>query len=84
MKFNPPKVDGKDDATGEALVQRDDDKEETVKKRLKVYHQQTEPLVSFYAEWASSGDEHAPKVHRIEGMGAVEDVRDRIIAALES
>jgi adenylate kinase len=84
VKFNPPKVDGKDDATGEALVQRDDDKEETVKKRLKVYHQQTEPLVSFYAEWAASGDEHAPKVHRVEGMGAVEDVRDRVFAALES
>src|ERR1700752_37889 len=64
VKFNPPKVEGKDDITGEALVQRDDDKEETVKKRLAVYHQQTEPLVSYYAEWASSGDEHAPALHR--------------------
>jgi adenylate kinase len=84
VKFNPPKVANKDDATGEALVQRDDDKEETVKKRLKIYHDQTEPLVSYYAEWASSGDEHAPQLHRIEGVGSVEEVRDRIFAALES
>jgi adenylate kinase len=84
IKNNPPKVANKDDVTGEALVQRDDDKEETVKKRLKIYHDQTEPLVSYYAEWASSGDEHAPSLHRIEGVGAVDEVRDRIFAALES
>src|SRR5713101_7436059 len=66
VKFNPPKVAGKDDVTGEPLVLRDDDKEETVKKRLAVYHQQTEPLVNYYAGWAGSGDEHAPKVHRID------------------
>ena len=82
IKFNPPKVAMKDDVTGEPLVQRDDDKEATVKKRLKVYHEQTEPLVSYYSEWASSGDEHAPSVHRIEGVGAVEEVRDRIFHAL--
>ena len=84
VKYNPPKVKDKDDATGEPLVQRDDDKEATVKKRLKIYHEQTEPLVSYYAEWASSGDEHAPKLHRIEGVGTVDEVRDRIFAALES
>jgi adenylate kinase len=82
LKFNPPKVAGKDDVTGEPLVQRDDDKEETVKKRLGVYHEQTEPLVSYYAQWASSGDVHAPIVHRIDGVGSVEQVRDRIFAAL--
>ena len=82
VKFNPPKVAGKDDATGEPLVQRDDDKEETVRKRLAVYHQQTEPLVSYYSEWASSGEEHAPTVHRIDGVGTVDQVRDRIFAAL--
>ena len=84
VKYNPPKVEGKDDVTGEPLVQRDDDKEATVKNRLSVYHKQTEPLVNFYAGWAASGDEHAPKVHRVEGVGSVEEVRDRIFAALES
>jgi len=84
VRNNPPKVANKDDVTGEPLVQRDDDKEETVKKRLKVYHQQTEPLVSYYAEWASSGDEHAPMLHRIDGVGTVDEVRDRIFAALDS
>jgi adenylate kinase len=81
-KFNPPKVAGKDDVTGEALVQRDDDKVETVKKRLGVYHKQTEPLVEYYRKWAESGDPKAPKYHRVEGLGKVEDVRDRIFAAL--
>ena len=83
IKFNPPKDDLKDDITGEPLVQREDDKEETVKKRLAVYHEQTEPLVSYYAEWASSGDVHAPSLHRIDGVGSVEQVRDRIFKALE-
>ena len=82
VKFNPPKREGVDDATGEPLVQRDDDKEETVKKRLAVYHQQTEPLVSYYAKWAATGDRRAPKYHRIDGLGKVEEVRDRIFAAL--
>jgi adenylate kinase len=84
VKNNPPKVANKDDVTGEPLVQRDDDKEETVKKRLKIYHEQTEPLVSYYAEWAASGDEHAPMLHRIDGVGTVDEVRDRIFAALDS
>jgi adenylate kinase len=84
VKYNPPKVANKDDVTGEPLVQRDDDKEATVKNRLKIYHQQTEPLVSYYAEWAASGDEHAPNLHRIDGVGTVEEVRDRIFAALDS
>lgn len=82
LKYNPPKVAGKDDATGEALVQREDDKEATVKNRLDVYHKQTQPLVNYYAEWAASGDEHAPQLHRIDGVGSVEDVRDRIFEAL--
>ncbi len=83
VKFNPPKVDMKDDVTGEPLVQREDDKEATVKKRLGVYHEQTQPLVSYYSEWASSGDAHAPEVHRIDGVGTVDEVRDRIFLALD-
>ncbi|MBL8516846.1 MAG: adenylate kinase [Betaproteobacteria bacterium] len=82
VKFNPPKVAGKDDVTGEDLVQRDDDKEETVKKRLEVYHAQTEPLVKYYADWAASGAPGAPSYVRIEGIGKVEEIRDRIFAAL--
>jgi adenylate kinase len=81
-KFNPPKVAGKDDATGEPLVQREDDQVETVKKRLGVYHKQTEPLVSYYRQWAESGDPKAPRYHRVDGLGKVEEVRDRIFAAL--
>ena len=82
VKFNPPKRADVDDATGEPLVQRDDDKEETVKKRLAVYHQQTEPLVEYYSRWAATGDKRAPRYHRIDGLGKVEEVRDRIFAAL--
>jgi len=81
--FNPPKVDGKDDVTGEALVQRDDDKEETVRKRLEVYHSQTEPLIDYYKSWQSSGDAGAPKYIRITGVGKVEEIRDQIFAALD-
>ena len=81
-KFKPPKVAGRDDVTGEPLTQREDDKEETVRKRLDVYHRQTEPLVDYYARWAASGDAKAPKYHRIDGLGKVEEVRDRIFAAL--
>jgi adenylate kinase len=83
VKFNPPKVMGKDDVTGEDLVQREDDKEETVRKRLEVYHAQTEPLVKYYADWAASGTPGAPKYVRIDGIGKVEDIRDRIFAALK-
>ncbi len=80
--FNPPKVAGKDDVTGEDLVQRDDDKEETVAKRLQVYHEQTEPLVGYYNQWAKSGDKQAPRNRKIPGIGKVEEIRDRIFAAL--
>ena len=81
-KFNPPKVEGKDDVTGEDLVQREDDKEETVKKRLDVYQAQTRPLVDYYSQWAASGDAHAPKYRRIEGIGTVEDITQRALTAL--
>ena len=74
--YNPPKVEGKDDVTGEDLVQRDDDKEEVVKKRLDVYHAQTEPLVDYYKKWADSGAAGAPKHLRIEGVGKVDEIRD--------
>jgi adenylate kinase len=81
-KFNPPKAEGLDDITGEALVQREDDKAETVKKRLDVYHNQTEVLLGYYNEWAKSGDAAAPKYRKIEGVGAVDQIRDRAFAAL--
>ena len=80
--FNPPRVAGKDDATGEDLVQREDDREETVRKRLAVYHSQTKPLVDYYANWAASGAPGAPKHVRIPGIGSVENIRDQIFAAL--
>ncbi len=82
VKFNPPTAAGKDDVTGEALTQRKDDEEATVRKRLGVYHEQTEPLVSYYSKWANSGDVEAPQCHRIDGLGKVEEVRDRIFQAL--
>ena len=82
--FNPPKEEGKDDVTGEALVQRDDDKEETVRKRLEVYHDQTEPLIDYYKNWQSSGQAGAPQYVRIEGVGKVEEIRDQIYAALDN
>jgi len=81
--FNPPKVAGKDDATGEDLIQREDDTEETVKKRLDVYHSQTKPLVDYYANWAASGKPGAPKHVRIPGVGSVEVIRDQVFAALK-
>jgi len=81
--FNPPKVAGKDDATGEDLIQREDDTEETVKKRLDVYHSQTKPLVDYYANWAASGKPGAPKHVRIPGIGSVEAIRDQVFAALK-
>ena len=80
--FNPPKVEGKDDVTGEALIQRDDDQEETVRKRLAVYHDQTEPLIDYYTSWAASGDGAAPKYVKVAGVGKVEEIRDRIFAGL--
>ena len=82
VEFNPPKVEGKDDATGEDLIQRDDDKPETVQKRLEVYHSQTKPLVTYYSDWAATGDTKAPKYVKVEGVGTVEAIRDEIFAAL--
>jgi len=83
VKFNPPKVPGKDDETGEPLTQRDDDKAETVRKRLEVYHSQTELLVAFYRNWASEGDPNAPRYRKISGSGSVEDIRDQAFSALK-
>ena len=82
VKFNPPKVEGLDDVTGEPLIQRDDDKEETVKKRLDVYQKQTRPLVSYYADWAAAGDAVAPKYRKISGTGSVDDITARALQAL--
>jgi adenylate kinase len=82
LQFNPPTVTGKDDVTGEALIQRDDDKEDTVQKRLQVYHSQTKPLVAYYSSWAAKGGAGAPKYRRISGTGTMEQIRDRIFAAL--
>jgi adenylate kinase len=83
VKFNPPKVEGKDDETGEALIQRDDDKEETVKKRLDVYHAQTKPLVAYYSDWAANGAANAPKYRKIAGVGKVDEIRERAFDALK-
>lgn len=81
--YNPPKVEGKDDVTGEPLVQRDDDKEETVRKRLEVYHAQTEPLVDYYKKWGVSGKAGAPQYVPIAGVGKVDEIRDNIFKALD-
>jgi adenylate kinase len=80
--YNPPKTPGKDDVTGEDLVQRDDDREETVRKRLEVYHAQTEQLVGFYSKLAAAGTGQAPKYVRVDGVGSVESIRDRIFQGL--
>jgi adenylate kinase len=82
VKFNPPKVAGKDDLTGEDLIQRDDDKEETVRKRLAVYQSQTRPLVEYYAAWAATGDAAAPRCRKIDGTGTVDQITARAMAAL--
>ncbi len=83
VRFNPPKVVGKDDVTGEALIQRDDDREETVRKRIEVYRKQTRPLVDYYSSWAGHGDARAPKYRKISGVGSVAEIRDRVLAALK-
>ncbi|MFN2107166.1 MAG: adenylate kinase [Candidatus Promineifilaceae bacterium] len=80
--FNPPKAEGKDDVTGEALIQRDDDKEETVRQRLKVYHDQTEPLIQYYSNWANSGEAGSPRYIKVNGIGKVEEIRDAIFAGI--
>ena len=84
VKFNPPKAEGKDDVTGEPLVQREDDKEETVKKRLDVYSQQTRPLVAYYSEWAQREPQVAPQYRAISGMGSVEEITQRALQAFSS
>jgi adenylate kinase len=84
MLFNRPMAQGRDDVTGEDLIQREDDQEETVKKRLEVYHlQTTKPLLEYYSSWAAGGDERAPKLISIAGVGEVKEISDRIFAALQ-
>ncbi len=82
VTFNPPRVEGRDDITGEPLIQRDDDSRETVLKRLEVYHAQTQPLLAFYTEWAASSEVAAPKVRTISGVGSVDDIAREALAAL--
>ncbi len=82
IEYNPPKVEGKDDETGEPLIQRDDDQEETVRHRLKVYDDQTKPLVAYYKKFAEEGSKHAPEYVKVPGVGGVTDIRDKIFAAL--
>ncbi len=84
VDFNPPKVAGNDDITGEPLVQRRDDNADTVRKRIEIYHSQTKPLVNYYLTWASSGEPHAPHYVNIYGQGTVDHIRDKLFAALES
>ncbi len=84
IKFNPPKVEGRDDVTGEPLVQRDDDKEETVKNRLRVYAEQTRPLVAYYANWAKADPAAAPKYRCVNGTGSVEAITERVMQALSA
>ena len=83
VKFNPPKVSGIDDVTGEPLIQRDDDREETVKKRLEVYEAQTRPLVEYYSSWAKSSPKDAPKYRAISGVGEVEEIKARAFSSLQ-
>jgi adenylate kinase len=82
VKFNPPREPDRDDATGEPLIQREDDREATVRKRLEVYRRQTQPLLEYYTRWAATGDARAPRVHRISGMGSIGEIRARAFAAL--
>lgn len=80
--FNPPKEEDKDDVTGEPLIQRDDDKEETVRKRLEVYHEQTAPLIQYYSDWEKTGEADAPRYVRVDGIGDVEEIKRRILDAM--
>src|SRR5256885_14664573 len=82
VKFNPPQVEGRDDPTGEPLIQRDDDREDTVRKRLEVYRAQTRPLVDYYGKWAASAEPKAPRCRTISGTGSVEEIKARALAAL--
>ena len=83
LRFNPPKLAGKDDVTGEDLIQRDDDQEETVRKRLQIYHSQTKPLLEYYRAWAATGDPRAPKCRKIAGIGSVDEIMKAAFAALQ-
>lgn len=83
VTFNPPKVEGKDDETGEDLIQRDDDQEDTVKARLKVYHDQTEPLITYYTDYSNSSEAGAPKYVKVNGLGKVDEIRDGIFSGLD-
>lgn len=82
IKYNPPKVEGKDDETGEDLVQRPDDSEATVKDRLSVYHEQTRPLVDYYSGWANQGGDSAPKYVTVPGVGGLDEIKESILSAL--
>ena len=82
IEFNPPAIPGKDDVSGETLILRDDDREETVRERLRVYHAQTRPLVSYYSEWSQSGDPNAPRYVQIDGSASVVRVRDALLEAI--
>lgn len=84
VRFNPPKVAGKDDVTGEPLILRDDDREDTVRKRLEIYHAQTRALVDYYTRWAATGEARAPKYRKISGVGPVDEIRNRAFDALAS
>ena len=84
VRFNPPKVEGRDDVTGEELNQRDDDQEDTVKNRLKIYHSQTQPLIEYYEAWSATGDARAPKCRKISGVGSVEQIRQAALEALSN
>jgi len=83
LEYQPPKEEGKDDVTGEALIQRDDDRESTVRNRLAVYHEQTAPLVDYYRQWAQQDPQAAPEYHRVEGVGSIDDITRQVIEALE-
>ncbi|MDY6797586.1 MAG: adenylate kinase [Pseudomonadota bacterium] len=82
VKYNPPREEGKDDETGEPLIQREDDREETVRQRLKTYHEQTAPLVGYYQQWAQQDPEAAPEYVQVEGVGSLEDIREKIMSRL--
>lgn len=84
VDFNPPKITDTDDATGEPLLQREDDKEDTIKKRLAVYHQQTKPLIAYYQHWADTKDKNAPVFINIDGIGSVQQIRQSILQKLEN
>lgn len=83
VKYNPPQVEGKDDETGDPLMLREDDKEETVRKRLGVYHSQTAPLIDYYSKWSEQGGENAPKYVKVDGVGEMSEIKEQIVSGLE-